>query len=590
MQQAASATSYRRHLPIILAAAVIQGWALYGLHHAIAAHTWPAADLGWLLALYAVAVLVPVTVQLLAAQARSSGTWSIVGLMAVVLFYFGWHHGSAVADPRDVHFAQSGECFPLAIVLTVWWLLTMPFVQARLAAGHWTADYQPLFGHAWRNAVVLTEAAIFTGIFWLLLFLWQSLFHMLAMDFFRELFSEPLFVYPVTSLVFGCALHLIGSIDRFVSAVLEQILSVLKWLGTVSGALLGLFTLALIFRLPNLVFTGEKAIGAAWLLWLVAVVVLFLNAAYRDGSATQPYPKWIALSLRLVVPLTVLVSLTAIYALHVRTQHYGLTVERVWAFIVAGAALIYSIGYSVAAVRAGVWFGGVARVNVGAALALIAALALALTPILSPYRLAAASQFKAVLSGQFGAVVKPYRGRTPFQYLRFDSGTYGRHRLEELSRLQNHPQEQRIRELAAAALKLTNPWESPPALVPAEALAKLKVYPEGRSLEPELSQKLLADMASPEHRYLGTADEGPESVGLFVDLNGDGADEFVLLNAFGGKVYQKGSGGWQNVGHVYDRNPPAWKSLLSALSSGNFSAREPAWKDLWIGTQRFQVE
>ena len=48
--------------------------------------------------------------------------------------------------------------------------------------------------------------------------------------------------------------------------------------------------------------------------------------------------------------------------------------------------------------------------------------------------------------------------------------------------------------------------------------------------------------------------------------------------------------GLHNVGHVYDRNPPAWKSLLSALSSGNVSAREPAWKDLWIGTQRFQVE
>jgi hypothetical protein len=104
-----------------------------------------------------------------------------------------------------------------------------------------------------------------------------------------------------------------------------------------------------------------------------------------------------------------------------------------------------------------------------------------------------------------------------------------------------------------------------------------------------LSQKLLADMAG-RHRYLGTADEGQQSVGLFVDLNGDGADEFVLLNAFGGKVYQKGGGGWQNVGQVYDRNPPAWKSLLSALSGGNVSAREPAWKELWIGAQRFQVE
>ena len=206
---------------------------------------------------------------------------------------------------------------------------------------------------------------------------------MLRIDFFRELFQEPIFVYPVTSLVFGCALHLIGSVERLVSTVLEQILNVFKWLGTVSGLLLALFTLALIFRLPGLIFTGEKAIGATWLLWLVAVVVLFLNAAYRDGAAGKPYPGWIAFSLRMVIPLTVIVALTATYALSLRTREYGLTVERFWGFIVAGAALIYAIGYSRAAIGKGPWFAGVARVNVTVALALIGALALALTPVLS---------------------------------------------------------------------------------------------------------------------------------------------------------------------------------------------------------------
>ena len=115
---------------------MIQGRALYGLHHAIAAHTWPATDLGWLFALYATVVLVPVTIQLLAAGPKSQHLdhcWPD----GETAFYFGWHHGSAVADTSDVRFAQSGECFPLAIVLTVWWLLTMPFVQARPEAGKW---------------------------------------------------------------------------------------------------------------------------------------------------------------------------------------------------------------------------------------------------------------------------------------------------------------------------------------------------------------------------------------------------------------------------------------------------------------------
>jgi hypothetical protein len=93
-----------------------------------------------------------------------------------------------------------------------------------------------LFTYAWRNKLVLGEAALFTGLFWLLLFLWQMLFHMLGINYFRELFEEPIFVYPVTSLAFGSALHLIGSIERLTAVVLEQLLNVLKWLGLLAGA------------------------------------------------------------------------------------------------------------------------------------------------------------------------------------------------------------------------------------------------------------------------------------------------------------------------------------------------------------------
>src|SRR5579864_277176 len=450
-QPAASAAQPVTRLPVILVAAVVQGWALYGLHRAIVQHAWPASAPHWLLALYAVAVFVPVTVELLAEHARSRAFWGLLTVLAVAWFAFGWHHGAAVADRPDEGFALTGDCFPLAFELLVLWLLVLPFLQVRLAAGRWNAGYQALFTFAWRNKIALAEAALFTALFWLILFLWQSLFHMLGIDFFRELFRQPLFAYPVSSLAFGCALHLIGSIDRLVSAVLEQILNVLKWLALLAGALLALFTLALVPRLPGLVLTGQKAIGAAWLLWLVAVMVLLINAAYRDGTVERPYPRWLALALRWVVPLTIIVSLTAIYALTVRTAHYGLTVERVWALIVAGAALLYSCGYALAAVRGrGVWLAGIARVNVLTAVALIAAIAAALTPLLSPYRLAANSQYALALTKVPASDVADARGATPFHYLRFDAGRYGRDRLRQLTQLRDAPNATQVRELAAA--------------------------------------------------------------------------------------------------------------------------------------------
>ena len=92
---------------------------------------------------------------------------------------------------------------------------------------------------------------LFTGLFWLLLELWQSLFGMLNNQLLRELLNTTGLIYPVTAVRFGIALHLIGSIDRLTSVVLEQILNVLEWLAMVAGSLLTLFTMALVLSVPG---------------------------------------------------------------------------------------------------------------------------------------------------------------------------------------------------------------------------------------------------------------------------------------------------------------------------------------------------
>ena len=593
-QPAAAAVQPVSPLPVILIAAVVQGWALYGLHRAIVSHVWPATEPAWLLALYAVAVFVPVSVQLLAEYARGSLLWRLLVLLGVAWFGFGWHHGAAVADQPGEGFASTGDCFPLAFELTVLWLLVLPFLQTRLASGSWRPDYRALFSNAWRNKITLAEAALFTGLFWLILFLWQSLFHMLRIDFFQELFREPVFVYPATSLAFGCALHLIGSIDRLVAAVLEQILNVLKWLALVAGALLALFTLALLPRLPGLIFTGQKAIGAVWLLWLVAVMVLLINAAYRDGTVERPYPRWIALALRLVVPLTVIVSLTAIYALGVRTAHYGLTVERVWALIVAGAALIYACGYALAALARGAWLGGIARINVIVALALIAVIAAALTPLLSPYRLAANSQYALALEPPAASGKEGPGSETPFRYLRFSAGRYGRERLKQLAQLRQGSGAPHVRELAASALALQNQWQAQrPDFEPAQLVQAMPVFPAGRTLEAQLAAALVTELRKPENGLLYQTPEHRAVAGVYIDLKGDGHEEFVLLTggAGAGLLFEQRQGEWRLAGHVRARvYGAAWSGVLTDLKNGNVAARPAPWRNLWVGLREFTVE
>ncbi len=588
-------------LPFILLAAVIQGWSLYGLHHSLEFHHWPATNQPWLMALYALAVFVPLTVQMLADYARKSPMWQLVAILGAGYFYFGWHHGTAVFPGGPELYRGVDEYFPFAFVLIVLWLMALPFAQGRLATGRWAIQYPALFANAWRNKLTLAEAALFTALFWLLLFLWQMLFHMLGIDYFQELFREPIFVYPVTSLAFGCALHLIGSIERLTAVVLEQLLNVLKWLGLLAGVILVFFTVALVFKLPGLVFTGRKAIGAAWLLWLMAVVVLLLNAAFRDGSVSQPYPRWVGQFLRMVVPLTVIVSATAFYALMMRSQHYGLTVGRVWALIVAGAALLYAVGYARAAFGGGAWFAGIARVNVVAALVLMVLICAALTPLLSPYRLAAGSQFGIIRergllhaedeqSNRYGVMQD-----TPLQYLRFDSGNYGRAKLQELAELQSGPDAENTRLSAKRLLAQTARWEAPPTLAPAAvaaAVAKLRIYPAGRTLDQNLSGVLTADLASPSTGFV-FRNMLDRAAGLYVDLKRDNSEEFVFLTDSRGLVYENRAGQWVRVASLYaDRSDSASRygwDLFDQLAKGNVAATPPKWNDLSIGDQKFRV-
>lgn len=573
-----------RGLPIILAAAVIQGWSLYGLHRAIEAKHWPADDPPWLFALYAIAIFIPVMVQFLARHAALRATWVITALVAIALFYFGWHTGARVMDPSDARFVSDGNWFPLAFALAIWGLMLLPFIQARLLEGSWRASYRLLFSSAWNNKLVLAEAGLFTGLFWLLLMLWAQLFEMLGIGFFEELFQEPIFFYPVMSLVFGGALHLIGSIEKLTSIILEQLLNVLKWLALLAGLILALFTVALAFKLPTMLASGERVIGAAYLLWLIAVTILLVNAAFRDGSNEAPYPKWIAVSLRWVVPLTIVISFTALYALSLRIESYGLTVERVWASIVASAAAIYSVGYALASRSSTPWMAGVARVNVVVAWFLLVVIALALTPVLSPHRLAANSQYARVLDAPNDAQQNGDQYATALRYLHRDAGRYGRKRLQQLAELQDHPRAEQIRADAASVLAGEH-FAALPTQVNSK-LDQMVFFPSDRKLDPSLRSRIEADMQDPKLTWYYSANGA--LIGAYLDLDGDATEEFAVVADQKAMVYQLENEQWQRVANFNATNSVDLAALAAAAQEGNIGSEASKWRELRIGNARYR--
>jgi hypothetical protein len=578
-----AAPCVKSNLPLILTAALVQGLGLLTLDRSYSRLHDPA----WLAAFYAGVCFGPLTVQLLAGHARNAIMWVLALGITGAFFYFGWHEG-AIRMRNDFE-----EHWVFTVALTVLWLLILPFVQARLAGGQWHGPYATVFADAWRNLLVLAEAALFTGLFWLILELWQALFVMLRIPFFRDLFDSTAFVYPVTAVTFGIALHLIGSIDRLTSVVLEQLLNVLKWLALVAGCLLTLFTVALVFSLPGLVFTGERAISAVWLLWLVAVIILLLNAAFRDGSIQRPYPQWIAIALRYTVPLLLIISATAIYSLWVRTQHYGITVGRCWAWIVAGTLFLYSAGYSFAAFNRAAWMGGMARVNVVVAIILICVIGTTLTPALAPERLAANSQFARILNRSLADAEMRVEAGSPFVYLRFESGTYGEARLKQLAAVGPDADDIRQQVLAALALEYRGAaFQEARYDEFRKTLGKAVIHPAGRTLTALLVEDLVAQWKKVPDESLYQSCAAGHCDGIFVDLNGDGVDEFVLVAVYGGWAFEQHDGDWRYVGSVSNEMPAGvtWRQVHDAMRNGELSTAVPQWKLLSMGGSWFRVD
>jgi hypothetical protein len=85
-----------------------------------------------------------------------------------------------------------------------------------------------------------------------------------------------------------------------------------------------------------------------------------------------------------------------------------------------------------------------------------------------------------------------------------------------------------------------------------------------------------------------------KDVGIFIDLNRDGSDEFVLLRPFGGLLFAKdGNGGWVRAGHLALDRPQAASAFaegfLHEIERGNYKSEPSQWDQLSVGGHDYRV-
>jgi len=547
---------------------VFQGLFLLAAHEIIAGDVWSARH-PLVVAWYAAVVGVPVALELMLPEAEHRRLWRASAALALVLLALGAYAGYAVGE-------SGASFFTFGVTVGVAWFVALPFIAIWARTGRLHFPYDQLFTDAWRNTLTLGLAALFTGVFWALLALWAGLFKVIGVDFFATLFSKRQFIYPATGLAFGVAIHLGHTHAGAVTTIRKVTLAAYR-------GLLPLLAVMVLLFLAFLPFTGLQPLwdtgrAAALLLATQFVMILFVNAAYQDGTGEPPYSSLVRrIATAAIITLPVYSGLT-LYALGLRVSQHGWTGTRVWAMLLAVIAALYAMGYMAAALeRRQPWLRRVNRINVGMALFVIGILVAANTPLLDPMRIGAASQMTRLLDSDV-----PLEG-FDYRYLRFDAGRYGIDALRRLSQQPGTgPEANAIREAAAHALRQEHRWAIAPQTGGADD--QITLFPAGKQMDAALA----AFMASEMPRHSCPASRRANCIMLAVDLNGDHEDEYVQF-FYPFHVYARSQEGWRVAGRATGSNGWNVSGVLTSLQEGAYGIVPPTWPVLKVGSDNWVV-
>lgn len=567
----------------IVLIALLQGLALYAVQQA--GESWPFQDIASRYRWYTWVLTIPTAVALTLVDLHDRRLWLHAAIGSAVVLalasWIGWNLGGGATGLVDgpLH-------WPFSISMAIAVFVTLPWWQFRLQHGHWRASYDALFERAWQNGLSLALALAFTGLTWMLLWLWAELFQLVDIDFFRDLFREEAFIALATGCLFGFGV-LIGRTQHRAIQVTRQVLF------AICRGLLPLLSFIAVLFVLSLPFAGLEALwktrSATWLLVIVSLLlVVFTNAVYQHDSERAAYPMWLR---RLVdaslLALPVYAGL-ALYAMGLRIAQYGWTLERFWGALVVVTVCGYALGYALSVLRRrGRWLQPIERVNRWMCWVVLAVALLANSPLLDGVRISVASQV-ARLQADPAAI----NARDALA-LRFE---FGRRGVDALRDLQQDPvlaKDTRAVSVIKDALARETRWSDggllDDGLRDLAALQRHLVLVKG-SPAPDADwwaavlERSLADSQC--------LDVDENCVALRRDLDGDGTDEMLLcrLEDHVGpfcQLHARTEGTWQDAGtlNFYGNTGKAdAEAAKAALLAGELQLQRPRWPQVSLAS------
>lgn len=537
---------------------------------------------------FSIAVVLPVVTVLVGLNRLNRVTATALAVMAILVGYTAWHvAANAVPELHPGPVGIGGEAIFVYLTATaIWVFVGTAFMQMRADGARWLGSWRFLCDFAWNNALFLGLASIYTGIFWLLLWLGAGLFAVIGVKIPVQFLGDRNVIIISTSTIAAFALALVQEQERTVALARTVVFVAARTLLPIAGAIAVVFV-------ATLGVTGLQPIWATgWstplMLALQISIVGLLNAVVLWGEGAEPYPTWLRHALRVAVLTLPVYAVICAYSLWLRIDQHGWSVDRVLAAVIVMVVGLFAVGYAVAAIRlSGRWMIWLIPVNVGAGIAIICLSIALFSPILDPYRIAASDQVGRLLRQRVDA------GKFDYAYLRFDLGRAGQEALARLKMADSHPQAEIIRRRAEIALVQTNRWQRTEDVprTAEEFEASLIWHVSGTQSDRSFVEFLMRNRDI--HPVSICLPTGRRCHVLSTDLNNDRTDEYVLIwehDYRGPAVFQRTTDGWQHAGQLYRRRSTSIDEteFRASLNNGRFESLAPVWRNLKIGPVEFE--
>ncbi len=459
--------------------------------------------------------------------------------------------------------------------------ITNQLLEFRETGQRFYTHYSLHFEESWMRAFQFVLSLGFTLLVWGVLQLGAALFDLINIDAFRRLLENNWFRCPVTATAFAASVHITDIRPALLRGMRNLGLTLLAWLLPLVTVLAAAFLLAILAGGVGPLWETRRA--AAILLSAVAVMLVLLNAAYKDGDPAHAPPAILRWAGRLAGPVMLVLALLAAWAIALRVGQYGWTPQRVRSGLTAAMAVFYSAGYTWAAIDRTTWLKRLERVNVTASFVVLAILLGLLTPLADPVRIAVSSQIARLRAGQTAPE------KFDYQFLRFETGTAGTAALAALTRDPNPDIAARAKRAQASKMRIFGNEDTPDPAITEAPFTHAAVYPKGAILPPDFRAADWQENGS----YDALCLRGGTACDIYVLPGATSTAPTVIVHstvptpdASAPTFARDTAGVWQRIGTFNNLRCPA---VIAALREGKVARVRPQYDDVIAGGIRLEM-